>query len=52
MKRLLLFAGASEGRLLAEMLAGEPVEITACTATNMAGSCCLQGRNAGCGPGG
>ena len=33
MKRLLLFAGASEGRLLAEMLAGEPVEITACTAT-------------------
>lgn len=33
MKRLLLFAGTSEGRLLAEALVDQPIEVTACAAT-------------------
>lgn len=48
MKRILLFAGATEGRELAEFLAGLPVEVTVSTATEYGAALLPHGERVTC----
>ena len=48
MKRVLLFAGATEGRELAEFLTGFPVELTVSTATEYGASLLPRGERVTC----